>query len=626
MNKIFSLFIYSLISISCADHADNTLSPPSEINEQASLVPMSELKVPFSKMGFIEPLENSTYARKTDRGIQNWNNGETVIKFFINVASQPLPNDTLRMEVEGQAYENAQLEVRVNDIKVGELDVKAGSFKLSLPYFIPKTSNYQCVSFRGLNGNIHYPDLENMYIKHRKGLDLNYNTSNYGAAAVHLSYALDNKNNIEWSLGEVMIKPEACRPDMYYMVSSFDGGYSGIQVSADLDLANPKGNTFLFSVWSDYNTQDPSEIPDDYQPWTDAIRQGDDMRDEGFGNEGSGVHANWYYKWNPNTVYKVLIRQENLGTVRRNGKDYPNCKAYTCWLYVPEQGGWVFFVRYIRPNDNRTTLGVPGSFVENPSGTHSSSKYRGYYRHWVRYRGQSQWVSLTDANFTTTGANELHPRFDMGIGHENINDQNGYGGEFFYIFSGGFTVNTGRNNIKDNRSSNAGTPDVDLTNLPALTTFDNLMNGDTREGQDFLNQTAWTVTASSEERTATYEYSYATYAIDNDPSTFWSTQYIGQTPDFPHWIMIDLSKSETSNGISIQPRGRDVTKDFRIEVSTNKQDWKLVGNYRLQNNGNVQKFTFPTTQTARYIKMTCLNGYDNNKITSIKEIKLFRNK
>lgn len=622
MNKLILFLCVLAMNSACAN--DRLESVPTKSG--ATQVKINELKIPFSKMGFIEPLENATYAEKTDQGIQNWNNGETEIKFFINVASQPLPNDTIRLEVEGHAYNPATMEIRINEEKVGQLEVEEGDFKLSLPYFIPKTSNYQCISFHGLEGNIHYPDLQYMYVKHRDGLEINYNTTQYGAPAVHLSYPIKNKENIEWSLGEVMITPEACRPDMYYMVSSFSGGYSGIQVSADFNLAHPQGNTFLFSVWSDFDTENPALIPDDYQPWTDAIRQGDDMRDEGFGNEGSGVHANWYHKWNPNTIYKILIHQENLGTVRRNGKDYPNCKAYTCWLYVPEAGGWTFFARYIRPNDNRTTLGVPGSFVENPSGTHSSSKYRGYYRHWIRYRGENQWVALTNGYLTTTGANEKHPRYDIGIGNEDIQDQNGYGGEFFYIFSGGFTVNTGLYGLKADLNNNIGAPDVDLKKLPELDSFDNLMQGDTPEGQAYLDQTAWTVEASSEEVSPTYEYSYARFAIDNDASTFWSTQYIGGMPGYPHWIMIDLSQPQFFDGFYIQPRGRDVTKNFKLETSANKSDWKLVGQYILQNNGNSQKFAFEKSENARYVRITCLDGYNQNKFTSIREIKLFKNK
>ena len=586
------------------------------------------MKVPFGKMGFIEPLERSLYAQKTTNGIREWENEETVIKFFVNVAGQPLADDSLFMEVRGHAYEEARLELKINEEKVGELNVKSGDFTLALPAFVPPSSNYQCISFQGMNGNIHYPDLDTMIIRYRQGLQLNYNTSDYGAPAVHLNYSREDEEKIEWSLGEIMVKPEACRPDMYYMVSGFNGGYSGIQVSSDFDLAAPRGNTFLFSVWSDYNTQNPLEIPDDYQPWTDEIRVGDDMRDEGFGNEGSGVHANWFYKWHPNVIYKFLIRHEDVGTVRRNGKDYPNCKAYTCWVYVPEEGGWIFYVRYIRPNDTRQSLGIPSSFVENPSGTHSSSKYRGYYRHWIRHHGSREWVALKHANFGTTGANDKHPRYDVGIGKETIQDVNHYGGEFCYIFSGGFTVNSGMPGIKEELNFTE-MPDVDLENLPALELFDNLMKGDTPEGVEYIDRSSWTATASSEEQNGPYEDGFARFAIDGNEITFWHTQYTGSTPEYPHWIEIDLQKSETFDGFYIQPRGRNVTKQFQVEISEEGDNWINLNPeepFVLENNGNLQKFALSETQKARYLKISCLNGYDIDKFTSIREIGIFRNK
>lgn len=623
MSRIFIILLV-LIVVGCKANPSKT-NLSEESKRPVDTMYAGELKIPFGKMGFIEPLENETYARKKAAGIREWRNGETVIQFYVNVMNQPRPDDSLFMEVTGYVYEDAALQLRINGQEAGILKVKAGEVRLSLPAFVPSGSAYQCISFQGMDGSKHYPDLDTMVIRYRPGLELGYNTSDYGAPAVHLGYEQVSDQDIEWSLGEVMVKPEACRPDMYYMVSGFNGGYSGIQVGGDFDLKDPRGNTFLFSVWSDYDTQNPAEIPDDYQPWTDEIRKGSDMRDEGFGNEGSGVHANWYYKWKPDVIYKFLIRQENVGTVRRNGKDYPNCKAYTCWVYIPEQGGWIFYVRYIRPNDSRRTLGLPGSFVENPSGTHSSSKYRGYYRHWVRYRGSNEWVALKHAAFGTTGANDKHPRYDVGIGKETIQDVNQYGGEFCYIFSGGFTVNTGKPGLKEELSFSE-MPRIDLAHLPALKLFDNLMEGDTPEGVEYADRSKWTATASSEENGGPYEDGYARFAIDNNSVTFWHTRYTGSTPAYPHWISIDMQKTQVFDGIFIQPRGQNVTKEFKVEVSPDNKTWTNAGRFTLAKNGNLQKFTLSGSKSARYLKITCLNGYDDSPYTSIKELGIFKQK
>lgn len=257
------------LCFACNDQANELLTPAPQARggiENFEHAGLSQMVVPFGKMGFIEPLENATYAKKTAQGIRNWNNGETVIKFFVNVAGTPQPDDTLFMQVRGRAYDDVNVEVKINDSISEMIRIESGEFLLNLPAYVPPVSAYQCVSFRGLDGAKYYPDLDSMYVYYRPGLELNYNTSNYGAPAVHLNYP-GVSGKVEWSLGEVMVKPEGCRPDIYYMVSGFNGGYSGIQVSSDFNLDDPRGNTFLFSVWSDFNTQDPTQIPDQYQPW-----------------------------------------------------------------------------------------------------------------------------------------------------------------------------------------------------------------------------------------------------------------------------------------------------------------------------------------------------------------------
>lgn len=626
MNRLMILLLL-VFCFACNEQANELTVPAPEARggiESIGHAGLSQMIVPFGKMGFIEPLENATYAKKTAQGIRNWNNGETVVKFFVNVAGTPRPDDTLFMQVRGRAYDDVNVEVKINDSISETIRIESGEFLLNLPAYVPPVSAYQCVSFKGLDGAKHYPDLDSMYVYYRPGLEMNYNTSNYGAPAVHLNYS-GVSGTVEWSLGEVMVRPEGCRPDIYYMVSGFNGGYSGIQVSSDFNLDDPRGNTFLFSVWSDYNTQNPNQIPDQYQPWTDEIRKGSDMRDEGFGNEGSGVHANWFYKWKPNVIYKFLIHMEDVGLIHRNGNDYPNCKAYTCWVYVPELGGWQFYVRYIRPNDGRKSLGFPGSFVENPSGTHSSSLYRGYYRHWVRYRGQTDWVAMKQAGFGTTGANAAHPRYDIGIGKEEIQDVNGYGGQFCYIFTGGFTVNNGKAGVRLGLDFTE-MPDVDLTALPELDKFDNMMEGDTPNGIERLARAGWTATASSEESGGPYEDGYARFALDSNSGTFWHTRYTGSKPGYPHWIQIDMQQVQSLNGFVIQPRGRDVTKDFQIEIGSDGTTWTSLGTYTFANNGKEQKFILSEQASCRYFKITCLNGYSSSPYTSISEIYAYRNK
>lgn len=64
----------------------------------------------------------------------------------------------------------------------------------------------------------------------------------------------------------------------------------------------------------------------------------------------------------------------------------------------------------------------------------------------------------------------------------------------------------------------------------------------------------WTCTASSEEpESGPYEPGYARFAIDNDPSTFWHSQYTGEKFQYPHWLKIDMKKRTGSMDFSYAP-------------------------------------------------------------------------
>ena len=78
MNKFFLFFSVLTLCTACASHGSVDMPSHDGVSED-----LTELKIPFVRMGFIEPLENDTYAKKTEQGIQNWNNEETVIKFFV---------------------------------------------------------------------------------------------------------------------------------------------------------------------------------------------------------------------------------------------------------------------------------------------------------------------------------------------------------------------------------------------------------------------------------------------------------------------------------------------------------------------------------------------------------------
>ena len=86
--------------------------------------------------------------------------------------------------------------------------------------------------------------------------------------------------NVEYFYNEVLVTEENVRNSSYYMMNGFSEGYMGIQQTSSGE------HTILFSVWSPYSTDNPSDIPEDKR--VKLLRKGKNVTVGEFGNEGSG--------------------------------------------------------------------------------------------------------------------------------------------------------------------------------------------------------------------------------------------------------------------------------------------------------------------------------------------------
>ena len=75
-------------------------------------------------------------------------------------------------------------------------------------------------------------------------------------ASVHWGYTMPEAN-VEYFYNEVLVTEENVRNSSYYMMNGFSEGYMGIQQTSSGE------HTILFSVWSPYSTDNPSDIPED---------------------------------------------------------------------------------------------------------------------------------------------------------------------------------------------------------------------------------------------------------------------------------------------------------------------------------------------------------------------------
>lgn len=148
------------------------------------------------------------------------------------------------------------------------------------------------------------------------------------------------------------------------------------------------------------------------------------------------------------------------------------------------------------------------------------------------------------------------------------------------------------------------------------------------EYEEFIktDKTGWTCTASSEEPdSGPYEPGYAKFAIDNDEQTWWHSQYTGQKFGYPHWLEIDMKKSNSIDGFYVRPRGRDVARNISIEISRDGQEWSNAGEYVLYENGEEKQLALPSTAECRYFRITFKDGYEATPYTSIIEVGTYKN-
>ena len=121
-------------------------------------------------------------------------------------------------------------------------------------------------------------------LKNARGYVKDGDTENYywtrRGPSIHLSYPLPTETDCEWFYNELTVPSGLSPVGTYAMAIGFDCGYFGIQVNS------PSERRILFSVWSPYSTDDPSEIPDELR--VRLLGKGDGVVSNDFGGEGSG--------------------------------------------------------------------------------------------------------------------------------------------------------------------------------------------------------------------------------------------------------------------------------------------------------------------------------------------------
>jgi hypothetical protein len=399
-------------------------------------------EVTLASNGYVYPQSGNGRSNNiSDKGLVNWNDAKAFTRTFFYPQQAGTIKVTLKLK---SAFGDSKLKVQLdNTRKTYEINVKQSADYVTVPVgsFSCNDTRYHYIQINGISKTgSQFPDIESLVISGPAAENLKYNLSEYrGAPSTHLWYQYPKDSTIAWFYNEITIAAGVNSTNAYYMTNGFSGGYSGIQ------LNSPTERRFIFSVWSNYSTNNPKEIPADYA--INLVKKGGKVFTGEFGNEGSGGHSHLVFPWKNGVTYKMLIGAKPAG----------DRTIYSCYYFAPENGKWNLMAVWDKTKTGGKLFSGLYSFVEN-FGSNGNDFFKAEYgNQWV-CTPSGTWIELTKCHLTTTASPQKHQRYDYGAGVENNK---------FYMFTGGFKK---LNNLSPGsvieRKPNGAHPDIDFSALP----------------------------------------------------------------------------------------------------------------------------------------------------------------
>ena len=371
--------------------------------------------------------------------IRNWNDKETVISFYFRTIESG--NMDIALQAKGKSRIEVSLlgkkkKVTLNSETLSRIEL--GTFKVKNPGYIK-------VDVRGLkiNEGDDFGSIESVIVGGNVSPVVSVTSdfsSHFGrrGPSVHLNYSLPEEN-IEWFYNEIVVPEEGDIPSSYYMACGFGEGYFGIQNNS------PYPRRVLFSVWSPFVTDNPTEIPDSLR--VTLVKKGANVKTNDFGNEGSGGQSYMHYEWKPGERCRFLMG------VKPDGQGNT---VYTAYFFDNAKNKWSLVASFRRPNTS-TWYTHAYSFLENFDPAMGYINRKAYYdNQWARTT-DGRWIPVTKARFTCDATGRQKMRQDYTGGLE---------GKRFFLSMGGFFDEYMTHGTYFERTSNTTeAPDIDFSTL-----------------------------------------------------------------------------------------------------------------------------------------------------------------
>ncbi|GAA4462472.1 hypothetical protein GCM10023189_39180 [Nibrella saemangeumensis] len=382
----------------------------------------------------------------SNEGLENWQNAQTTLTTYVRVAQAGslkvsvglrVPNGESRFAVtiagktvQFTAKGTEQIEYMVDEWTIANagyvrIDLQGLSKSGTLFGLITNVA----VSGTSVAGQVSYVPNNNDNYFHwgRRG------------PSVHLWYTIPTQEDVEWFYNEVTVPANSDVIGSYYMANGFDGGYFGMQVNSTTE------RRILFSIWSPFQTDDPTKIPEDQK--VKLLKKGSEVVSGEFGNEGSGGQSFLRYNWKAGNTYKFLVR------ARPAMNNYTDFSAY---FFAPEEGTWRLIASFSRPKTNTYLKGLY-SFLENFNPNTGNLERSAYYgNQWAFTKGGNRFeVSRVTFSADETASRGYRMDYSGGV----LNGR-------FFLRNCGFFNDFTQISTSFSRGATGTPPIIDFASLP----------------------------------------------------------------------------------------------------------------------------------------------------------------
>lgn len=404
---------------------------------------VSTLNIAIPTAGNSWVMKNGVYTLSdlvTSEGIRIWSNPSHTIRTFFYMEKAGKISIGIRAKISigaskikftfGEESQNITLEGSgLNDTYIGDFQVESPGY-----YFVDLTGVEK--------DGVVYADVKDILLGGVNPRETKYIKDDFyfgrRGPSVHLNFNIpQGVNQVEWFYSELTIPQNQDVIGSYFMANGFGEGYFGIQVNSSSE------RKILFSIWSPYETDNPSDVPEEYK--IKLLKKGEGVTTGEFGNEGSGGQSYKVYNWKAGVQYGFLVGAKPRGDGNTD---------YSAYFHDPEKNKWSLIAQFRRPKTT-TYLKHLYSFLENFIPEQGVLDRKGLYENqWVY--DTSGWHELTKVTFTADNTARKEYRLDYSGGVENNR---------FYLKNCGFTNDKVSIDSRFEREEIGVAPDIDFSLL-----------------------------------------------------------------------------------------------------------------------------------------------------------------